>query len=222
MTTIAELELPAEEFALWETLDAMPTARFEIVKVVARDRDCAIPYLWAKCDDLPALEDALANDPSVEEATRLEELEGEALYRMEWTYQIRVLVHILVEEEGTVLNARGGEGRWRFRVLFPTRDSLSTTHEFCENADYSITVEQVYELDSARQGRFGLTEEQYETLTTALDLGFYEIPREIDMESLAAEFDISYQSVSERLRRGHRNFIRNGLGWGSLDEDTSE
>jgi|AntDeeMetagen285_2_1112576.scaffolds.fasta_scaffold07680_2 hypothetical protein len=222
MTTIAELELPAEEFALWETLDAMPTARFEIVKVVARDRDCAIPYLWAKCDDLPALEDALANDPSVEEVARLEELEGEALYRMEWTYQIRVLVHILVEEEGTVLNARGGEGRWHFRILFPTRDSLSTTHEFCENADYSIAVEQVYELDSARQGRFGLTEEQYETLTTALDLGFYEIPRGIDMEGLAAEFDISYQSVSERLRRGHRNFIRNGLGWGSLDEDTSD
>ncbi|EMA45419.1 bacterio-opsin activator HTH domain-containing protein [Halococcus saccharolyticus DSM 5350] len=53
--------------------------------------------------------------------------------------------------------------------------------------------------------------------------GFYEIPREIDMEGLAAEFDISDQSVSERLRRGHRNFVRNGLGWGSLgDEDSTD
>lgn len=46
--------------------------------------------------------------------------------------------------------------------------------------------------------------------------GYYDIPRTIDMEGLAAEFGISYQSVSERLRRGHRNFIRSarvGVGW---------
>lgn len=217
MTTIAELELPADEFALWETLDAVPETRFEVVRVVARDQNCAIPYLWVRSDDLPALEDALANDPSVEAATLLEELDGEYLFRMAWTYQIRILIHILVEEEATVLNARGGNDRWHFRILFPTRDSLSTTHEFCEEADFTIDLKRVYELDSTRHGRFGLTKSQYETLTTALELGYYDIPRGIDLEGLATEFDISYQSVSERLRRGHRNFIQNALGWGSAD-----
>ena len=223
MTTIAELELPAEEFALWETLEALPTVRFEVVRVVARDQNCAIPYLWVRADDLSALEDALANDPSVEDATLLEELDGEYLYRMAWTYRIRVLIHILVEEEATVLNARGGDGRWRFRVLFPVRDSLATTHAFCESADFSIDLKRVYELDSTRHGRFGLTKAQCETLTMALELGYYDVPRRIDMEGLAAEFDISYQSVSERLRRGHRNFVRNALGCGSAgEEDTTD
>lgn len=219
MTTIAELELPADEFALWETLDTLPDARFEVVQVVARNRNSAIPYLWVRCDDLPALSDALESDPSVEHVTLLEELDGEFLYRMTWTYRIRVLIHILVEEEATVLDARGGDGRWRFRVLFPTRDSLATTHDFCEASDFSIDLKQVYELDSTRHGRFGLTESQYVTLVTALELGYYDIPRGIDLQGLAEEFGISYQSVSERLRRGHRNFVRNALGWGSLDEE---
>ena len=219
MTTIAELELPADEFALWETLEALPDARFEVVQVVARNQNCAIPYLWIRYDDRAALADALEHDPSIEDATLLEDLDGEYLYRMRWTYRIRVLIHILVEEEGTVLNARGGAGRWRFRVLFPSRDSLSTTHDFCEASDYSIDLVQVYELDSTRHGRFGLTESQYETLTRAHELGYYEVPRRIDMQGLAGEFDISYQSVSERLRRGHGNFVANALGWGSLDDD---
>ncbi len=222
MTTIAELELPAEEFALWETLETLPDARFEVVQVVARNRNCAIPYLWVRSDDHSTLSDTLANDPSVEDALLLEDLDGEYLYRMAWTYRIRVLIHILVEEEATVLDARGGDGRWHFRVLFPSRDSLSTTHEFCQASDFTIDVKKVYELDSTRHGRFGLTEDQYKTLVTALELGYYDIPRGIDMKGLAAEFGISYQSVSERLRRGHRNFVQNALGWGTLDEDTAE
>lgn len=60
MGTIPEVEVPVAGFALEETLDAVPGAVFELVRVVAHDQPITIPYLWAMTDDLPALREALA------------------------------------------------------------------------------------------------------------------------------------------------------------------
>lgn len=54
---------------------------------------------------------------------------------------------------------------------------------------------------------------------TALDRGYYDIPRTIDVGGLAEEFGVSRQAVSERLRRGHRTIIKNGLSWGRKDAE---
>jgi len=39
----------------------------------------------------------------------------------------------------------------------------------------------------------------------ALELGYFETPRQITLKDLAAEMDISHQALSERLRRGMRS-----------------
>ena len=215
MATIAELRIPTEEFALHDTLTAIPDAIFELVQVVVHDTHHAIPYLWAMTDDFDGLEAALREDSSVKGVELIERLDGEYLYRMEWVYRIRILVHVIIEEGATILNARGREDRWFFRVLFPDRDALSQTHDFCDDASLTIEVTRVYELDRTRSGRFGLTEEQYVTIMLALDRGYYDVPRKTDIQGLADELDLSHQAVSERLRRGHRNLVKNGLGWGT-------
>ena len=214
MGTIAEVEVPTQRFALGETLSAVPDATFELVRVVAHDQSITIPYLWAMTRDLPGLEAALAEDSTVADVELLDEYDGEYLLRMDWVYRTRVLVRILTEDHATVLNARGSSDGWIFRVLFPDRESLSATHDFFSHSEFEVSIRAIYEMDETRHGRFGLTEEQYTTLVTALDRGYYEIPREIDIEGLAAEFGISHQAVSERLRRAHKTFIKNALAWG--------
>lgn len=214
MSTIAEVEVPASAFALSETLTDVPDAVFEPVKIVARDKSTAIPYLWALTDDRDALEAAFADDDSVGEFVCLEDMGGEYLYRMEWVYKIRALTQLLVEGESTILSARGRSDVWDFRILFPNRDSLSTTYEFCKSTDVELDVQNIYELDQTRNGRYGLTPGQYEILLLALDRGYYDIPRRIDIRGLADELEISHQAASERLRRGHQTFISNGLNWG--------
>ncbi|MEM4780838.1 MAG: helix-turn-helix domain-containing protein [Halalkalicoccus sp.] len=217
MGTIAEVEIPTAGFALEETLRSVPNATFELVRVVAHDQSITIPYLWAMTEDLAALRSALDEDSTVRNVELLDEYDGEYLFRMDWVYRIRVLVRILTEDHATVLNARGSSDGWFFRVLFPDRDSLSATHEFFSRSEFEVTIRAIYEMDETRHGRFGLTEDQYLTLVTALDRGYYDIPRGIDIEGLAAEFDISHQAVSERLRRAHKTFIKNALAWGRED-----
>ncbi|WP_227354516.1 helix-turn-helix domain-containing protein [Haladaptatus salinisoli] len=211
MSTIAEIEIPAQEFALRTTLEQVPNAEFDVVRVVAHDTKHVLPYIWATADDFDELDDALNDDPSVEQLTLLEDLSDERLYRMQWVDQIRVVIHILLEEKATILNLHGKGNRWRLRILFPNRDSLSATYDFCEESGLSLDVRNIYEMSETRHGLFGLTEDQHETLLMALEAGYYDVPRGSTADELADSLDISHQAVSERLRRGHRSLVKNAL-----------
>lgn len=53
----------------------------------------------------------------------------------------------------------------------------------------------------------GLSDLQREALRTAYEMGYFEIPRQTSLKTIAAELDISASSVSERLRRAHTQLI---------------
>lgn len=46
MSIIAEFSVPAEEFALYETLCEVPGMTVEVERVVAHEADCIVPYFW--------------------------------------------------------------------------------------------------------------------------------------------------------------------------------
>ena len=209
MSTIVELAVPAAEFALRRTLEATGDLAVEVERVVAYDPDHVMPYVWMSGDEsaLEAADDALADDPSVDEAERLTDLDGERLYRMAWVDDVTVMLHLLTEERATVLAARVENDEWRFRVLCPEREAVSRTYESATEQGVSIEIRKLHRLEENRHGRVGLTDAQYETMVAALDCGYYEIPRETDMEALSDELDISHQALSERLRRAHRTLV---------------
>jgi predicted DNA binding protein len=213
MSTIAAVALPAAEFALHETLETVPDIQFEIERVVAHETDRVMPFVWATDEgiDRDALEEALADDPSVENVTELAAFDDEWLYRMEWVADIHVVLHVLLEQEGTILNADGRNDEWHLRILFPDRDSLSATYDFCTDEDLTMTVESIHELDGEHRDQYGLTETQHETLITAVEEGYFDIPQNATLDDLAGELDISHQALSERLHRGHKTLIENAL-----------
>ena len=212
MTTITRATIPADEFALHHTLESVPGAEFDIVRLVADRQDRVMPFLWASADDPDRLPGALEEDPSTENVEMLADVGGEYLFRLEWTTHIRVILHVIVEEEGTVLEGTGKDDQWRFRILFPEHDSVSSTYEFCDEYGVDLDLEQISQLtDSFRRGQFGLTESQFETITQAYEGGYYSVPRRMNLEELADELDVSHQALSERLRRGHETLIENAL-----------
>lgn len=221
MSTIAELEIPATEFALSATFEEVPDAEFEVERVVAYDRDRLLPFTWATADEsgLDRLDEALKSDPSVEEIKVLSDLGDEVLYQMDWVRAIEFVVHVLLDEHATVLTAFGEENKWLLRVLFPDRESLSHSYEFCEEEGLSVDVLSIYELDQRRSGQFGLTADQLESLVTASELGYYTVPRQAALKDVAAELGISHQALSERLRRGHGRLVRNALVIGTESTD---
>lgn len=216
--TIAEVELAADEFALADTFTQLDDVEFEVERFVAHDSDHVMPFVWATGDDGDAIRATLEADPTVDNLRLLASLDGEWLYQMDWIDKIETLIRILVEEEGTVLDAFGDGSTWQLRVLFPERDALSRTYDYCMDTGFAIEIRSIYQLNEGRAGRFGLTEDQQETLVTAFEKGYFDVPRALTLTDLADEIGISHQALSERLRRGQRSVLENTVIVGRQDE----
>lgn len=211
MGTIAEFELSISEFALGGTFERIPTLEVEIERLVAHDQDQLMPLVWVTAEDFDSVDEAFASDTSIESIEHLSVVGDDQLYRMKWVESTEMVAHVLIEEEGTILSAFGNESGWEFRVLFPDRKSLSRTYEFAEQQGLSFTVSRIYDLDETRSGRFGLTEEQHDTLLLAVEEGYFDVPRGITQPELAKKLDISHQALSERLRRAQKTLTKNTI-----------
>jgi predicted DNA binding protein len=79
-----------------------------------------------------------------------------------------------------------------------------------------VAIERVYELgaegdDAAARG-WDLTPAQEAALRTALELGYFAVPRDADAGDVAAELGISKSAFLERLRRGQASLFRQVFG----------
>lgn len=201
MATIVRGCVPATEFALTKTLSTLPDVAFEVERIVASGEDTVMPLLWMRGVDHDVGASVFEEDPSVRGAELLSTFEDEYLYRMEWISEIELVVQVLTSPETTIMEAVSENEHWSLRVLYPTRDALTETIEYCKEKGLTFDIKSIHEMEGEPSGRYGLSEVQYRTLTAAAEAGYYQVPREITMEELAAECDVSHQALSERLRR---------------------
>lgn len=221
MATIIRGTIPADEFALEETLTSLPSVEFECERIVTSGENVVMPLLWVRGTDVDAIQQAFEDDPTVENVELLSAFGDEQLYQMEWVSQVQLVLQILTNSESTVMNAFGMDDQWILRVLYPSREDVSATIEFGTNRGLTFTVETIRELEGQPAGRYGLSEAQYEALATAISHGYYQIPRENSLEDIASVLDISHQALSERLRRATRALIEDTILIGSQFETTS-
>lgn len=71
--------------------------------------------------------------------------------------------------------------------------------ELLETGEYRPDASQLYA---------GLTERQQETLRTAIDAGYYEVPREVTYRDIADELDVSAGTVGEHLRKVESHVLK--------------
>jgi len=209
MVTIARATIPASEFALSHSLEAVPDLEFDIERIVDTGDQVVMPLLWVRGTD--GREDMFEEDPTVRSVERLAEFDGEWFYRMEWVDNVELVLALLTNAEAAILDAYGKSDRWKLRMMCAERDHLSEVHDFCNSHGLTFNIESVRELDGESAGRFGLTAEQFEALTIAAERGLYAVPREVTIQELAEEFDVSHQALSERLRRGTDALIEDTL-----------
>lgn len=211
MPSIAEFAIPAEEFALRETLERLPDIEIEVDRVVAHETTHVLPFVWVSgtgIEELPAIFD---DDPSVAESERLAEYEDEQFYRMAWATDAQIIGHMIVEHDATIQRAIAHNREWHLRVLFPERSGVAAANDYAQAHDFSIELKRLYDVDAMRRVRYNLTSDQHEALVEGLQHGYYDIPRETQLEALADELDISHQALSERFRRATRSLIENAL-----------
>jgi DNA-binding transcriptional ArsR family regulator len=211
VSTIAEIALPTSEFALHETFSRVPEARFEVVGVVAHNVEHAMPQLRVMSSDISAVERAFSDDDTVTDATLLTRLKGKGLFSIQWGRPVHRILSLIAMDDMTVLTAQAANDEWTFRIQCTDREILSEIYDTCHENDVPIEVQNVQERTTMVDDPHELTQQQHETLRSAMKRGYYEIPRKVTTTDLAEELGVSHQAVSERLRRGHRSLVESGL-----------
>jgi predicted DNA binding protein len=219
MSTIVSGTVPAEEFALSHSLETLPGLLFEVERIVTSGDEALMPLLWIRGPSRDRVEETLKEDPTVQDVDLVGDFDDEWLFRMTWIDHVDLLVQMLTNSEATVLDAVGRDGQWKLRVLYPERSLFSETHDFCERHGLDFDVHSIRDLEGEPAGRFGLTNEQYEVLAVGAEMGYFEVPREADLEELADELGISHQAVSERIRRATSALVEETLFVGLNEYD---
>lgn len=152
------------------------------------------------------VEAAMAHMQGYEEVTAFEALEVHADYGL---VQFETTLPVLLEaaQDAGVpialpLTLQAGTGFWE---VTGSRDRLSNLGTSLETFGLSFSVESIYQKVGTDQL---LTDEQWELLETAIDLGYYDTLRACTQYELADAVGVARSTCSERLHRAESEIIK--------------
>lgn len=211
MAVIIELEIEADQFDLGRVTSIAGGMHITLDRVVPVAGE-VMPFFWASGSDFGEFERAIRDEDIVEELLALERVDDQVLYKVTWGSAVQNFTRILTESGATILEAYGNSP-WLFRLRFSSHTGLRDFHNLCREAGINFRVNSISPLDRspADEHRFDLTDLQHETLVTAVETGYFEVPRATSLEEIASGFDVSPQAVSERLRRAENEVLRSVL-----------
>ena len=76
-----------------------------------------------------------------------------------------------------------------------------------ERAGISPTLERIGGYEGPEYPLDELTARQREVIETAWEMGYYEVPKEVSADDIAAEIDLDSSAVNEHLQRAERNLL---------------
>ena len=211
MAVVGDFTIPAEAFALERALSTDAEMTIEADHLASHSPKEVFPFLWATGGEFEPFRDALEDDPTVTEVSVAEETETEVLFRMEWSDEFCSLVHDVVDHHAAILDARAHGDRWNLRLRFAEEGMVSSFQEHFKKTGHTFTVNQLYRPTRARQREFGLTPEQHDALVTAVNAGYFSVPRATTAEDVSDSLGISANAFSQRIRRGSETLIRSAL-----------
>lgn len=91
-------------------------------------------------------------------------------------------------------------------------DRLDTMFGGVDGLDSHLEILHIGTYTGRDGGTEVLTERQREVLSTAVERDYFDVPRGVTAEELAAEFDLDKSTVLEHIRRGERNLLERMFG----------
>lgn len=164
---------------------------------------------WARNGDFEAFDAALEEDRTVSVSRSLD-VGDRRLYQVCLTgegFDVH-LYPVFVETVSLVGSATASHEGWHCEFYFADQSAVDRFVEACRERDIEFEVERVQGWRDDGHLEFGLTDTQRETLETALDVGYFEVPRENDLTELADRLGVSDTAASQCLRRGLSTLLR--------------
>lgn len=210
MATVMEFRSPAGEFPLGTIFENLPEVTVELERLIPHETRI-IPYFWVRGAKAGDIESSFEAHAGIEAIELIDEVDDEYLMRAEWEGEYFGILNALAESDIVVLSGLGTKDGWHFEVRGEDRQAISDFRELCQSQDIPIEITAVHALLPIQGDSYELTETQREALMLAYERGYFDSPRETSLEELAAELGITQQSLSSRLRRGHRRLIGGAL-----------
>jgi predicted DNA binding protein len=88
-----------------------------------------------------------------------------------------------------------------------SRADIGNFRTYCQDNDIPIEITAVHALVAVQGEGYELTDTQREALVLAYERGYFDSPRRASLADVADELGISQQSLSSRLRRGHKRLV---------------
>jgi len=202
MSIIAEFRLSDAPLVLMPSVRAAPGMTLRREWSIKDEENDPVMFTWASDGDFEAFEAALPDDPTIREHERIDDEGDQRLYR--------VVINREVSTNPAPIDRETGASRLSIEttvegavleVRLPDREALQEYVGLLRENEFSVELLRAYPA-SQPTDRFGLSEKQAEALAVAHDGGYFEVPRETDLDRLADELDVSEQALSERIRRG--------------------
>lgn len=206
MATVMEFRLPVEEFPLGSVFERFPDAAIELERLIPHE-SLVIPYFWVRDVQTEDMVDAFEEHPGLVNVVKVDQVADEYLMKAEWERSYVGILSALADSNVVVLEGTGTNEGWRFEVRSEDRADMSDLQSYCSDHDIPIDIVSIHALLPVRDERFGLTDTQREALVLAYERGYFDTPRTTSLSDIADDLDITQQSLSSRLRRGHRRLV---------------
>lgn len=212
MSIITEFTIPAEAFALQQTFEAIPDLTIEIERLATHSREWVMPFLWATNDNIDEVRNALQNDPSIDELKQIDSNSTNiGQFNVEWTEDFQQLIDQIVDQHGIMQEAEATNGIWYLKLKFVDQNAVNEFQTYFHERGYDFKLQRLYDGTAPKEREYDLTPEQHEVLVTALEQGYFSVPRKAQISDLADELGVSTNAISQRLRRATRNLTKNTL-----------
>jgi hypothetical protein len=213
VATEAELRLPASAVALDEAFRSEPSLTCRVEAVASGRPDRPFAHTWVGGVERETLRETLHADPSVELREIVTEGNGRWLCDLGFDPAVRLVTTVIGGESGVVRAAAARSGTWRFHLWYPDRTSVGETVATLDGFGIDTDLRQIRMADGQTDRR--LTRKQRETVEAAYRRGYFDVPRQVSLKTLADELDVSHQALSERLRRALTELLRFELDQGA-------
>ena len=212
MSITATLHIEHDRLALVPTLQSLEDVSIKVITQENTNPGTAeFPFL-VEYADRAEFERALDDDPTVDAYELIEWDETSGLYYIEHAPETKLVSTAVSDANGFLVHTESEANGWLVRVLLPDRNALNTVWEYAIENDMSLDIVDIHgNDDGGMQSSYGLTDEQRTALLMAYEKGYFVEPREMSLDALADELDLSSTAMSGRLRRGMRNLIATTL-----------
>jgi len=223
VSLIAELRLSDTQMVLLPSLNAAPGMRLEREWTISDRMSDPVLFLWASGGDFDRFEAAIPDDPTIHEFERIDNDDGQRLYRVVVDRnEITNPNPIDRQTDASRLSMKTTADGATLEVRLPDRGALTEYIRLLRENGFTVELLRAHPADSGQHRKYDLSEKQAEALREALSAGYFDVPRETDLERLADRFDISEQALSERLRRGVSSVLAATVGESGSDAGESD